>query len=169
MFLFFTVFLFLITGCEEKQEKLEANLSEEIQLDTVDAKMVCHWDVDYSESDKYVIGAKMVVYANNDNIVTRLVTRQVASSNEKSILENVEEQLSESADLASQYGGYSFSTKIEGNRLTVDTDIDYTKVDLETLSKDNEEMKEYLTKDYQFTLDNIRAMYVSLGVTCEMQ
>lgn len=159
----------LITGCSDNKEekKLTENISSEINLDEKDASAVCHVDYDYTNSNGFVSGSKFIIYADRNNIVTRIIGRQIAESNDQSVLDTFEQSLEENYSVSSQYGGYDYEINQKGNRLTVDTNIDYTVLDMEAMATDNEELKVYLNKDYKFTLDSVQSMYMAVGVECE--
>ncbi len=156
--------LLLMTGCEEEQkEELSANLSSQIVLDEKGAQMVCSVDKDYKEQG-YVESSKFVIYADENGVVTKLVSQQIISSNDKEALRNTLNNTEKNADIVSQYGGYESSAKITGNKLIVDTTIDYTKFNLEELSQDNEDIQVFLNDNYQYTLTTMKQMYLSVGV-----
>lgn len=158
----------LITGCsgKEKNKKLTENISSEINLDESGARAVCYVDYDYTSSNGFVSGSKFVIYADNNNIVTRIVGRQIAESNDQSVLDTFEQSLEENYSVSSQYGGYKYEIKQNGNRLVVDTDIDYTIIDMAAMAADNEELQVYLNKENKFTLEKVQAMYMAVGVEC---
>lgn len=161
----------LLVGCNEKKdETLNKNLSDEILLDEDGASAVCEANYDYSDTEGYVVGAKFIIYADGNDVVTRIVGQQIASSNNKSTLVKFQEALEENYSSSSQYAtdenGYTYKLKSTGNKLYVDTDIDYTKMNLEELSKNSEDLSVYLTEDYQFTLSSIQSMYMAIGAEC---
>lgn len=159
--------IFLLAGCnEEKEQKLEANLTKDITIDEEGASAVCHVDYDYTDSEGYVMGAKFVIFTDNDDIVTRVVGQQVVASNNKGKLTTLETKMKDTYKEASKYGGYDYDIKINGKKLIIDTDIDYTELDLEEMSKNNEDLKAYLTEDYKYKLSDIQAMYMMTGAEC---
>lgn len=158
---------FLLVGCnEKKEEKMEANLSNSIVIDETGAKAVCKIDYDYSDSEGYVIGAKFVIFADENDIVTRVVGEQIAATNNKAKLANIQSKMETTHQDASKYGGYQYDIKISGKQLIIDTDIDYTKLNLEEMAKNNEELKVYLTEDYKYKLSDIQAVYMMTGAEC---
>lgn len=164
----------LLVGCnEEKEEALNKNLSDEILLDEEGASAVCEANYDYSDTEGYVVGAKFIIYADKDNNVTRIVGEQIAASTNKSTLVKFQEALEENYSSASQYAtednGYIYKLKSTGNKLYVDTDIDYTKMDMEELSKNSEDLSVYLTEDNRFTLSSVQSMYMALGAECRVK
>ncbi len=161
--------VFLLIGCgEEKKEELETDLSQKIELSTEGAKAVCSSDFDYSDTNGYVTGSKFVIYADDNNIVTRIVGRQIATSKDKKILQEFQDSLEVNYGISSNYGdGYQYYMELLGDQLIVDTDIDYTNYDMEEMAKDSEELKEYLTEDYKFTLSAVKSMYMAVGSDCK--
>lgn len=161
--------IFLLSGCQEKEEELSTNLSEQIELDLEGAKAVCTVDYDYSDTGGYVTGSKFVIYADEDGIVTRIVGQEIASSNDKTLLTTFQESLEENYSIASQYGGYTYSTEIKGNKLYANTDIDYTQLDMDSMATDSAdgELSVYLNEDNQFTLSTVQSMYMAVGADCK--
>lgn len=152
----------LLTGCGEKEEKLlDTDISNNIDLDEKDAKMVCTADYDYNDLH-YVTGAKYVVFADKDNKVTKIVSREVTKSNDKSILNNAESLYQDNINKIESYGGYSYEINKDKNTLTVDVTIDYTNFNIKQYKEDN---KTDISEEP--TIDEIYKSYVSLGVKCE--
>ncbi len=158
----------LLSGCnEEKEEKLEANLSKDIILEEGNASAICTVDKDYSDSNGYVIGAKFIIYADENDIVTRVVGQQIAASNNKGKLSTLQNKMTEDYKRASEYGGYTYDIKLSGKKLIINTDIDYTKLNLEEMAKNNENLSAYLTEDYKYKLSDIQAVYMTTGAECQ--
>ncbi len=160
----------LLVGCNEKEEKeLKKNLSEEILLDEDGASAVCEANYDYSDTKGYVVGAKFVIYTDGE-VVTRIVGQQIAASNNKSTLVKFQEKLEESYNTTSQYAteedGYIYKLKSTGNKLYVDTDINYTKMNMEELTKNSEDLSVYLNDEKQFTVSSVQSMYMAIGAEC---
>ncbi len=160
----------LLVGCNEtKENDLNKNLSDEILLEEEGASAVCEANYDYSDTEGYVVGAKFVIYADGD-IVTRIVGQQIASSNNKSTLVKFQESLEENYSSARQYAteedGYIYKLKSTGNKLYVDTDINYSKMNMEELTNNSEDLSVYLNEDKQFTLASVQSMYMAMGAEC---
>ncbi len=165
-----------LSGCGEnnnnKKEELVADLSSQIELDQKNASSVCTVDYDYAETEGYVMGAKFIIYADKDGYVTKLVSRQLLKSNNRPTIIDFQQSVERDSSATKEYGpdgGYDYKVSVDGNILTVDTTIDYTKFNLEELSQgDNAEtLKSYLTDDYRFTLSNIKSMYLEKGAQCK--
>ena len=158
----------LVVGCgtKQKEDKLPTNLVETMDLETTGATMVCSVEFDYSDTKGYTTGSLFAVYADDQGIVTKVVSREMVASNDDDILALFEDSLNRNYDAISQYGGYTYKVEIEGNVLTSNVTIDYTETDLKTMATENEDLKMYLNENNQLTLEKIKAMYVSSGVEC---
>ncbi len=155
--------LFLLVGCGEKKVELEKNISSTIDIDDKEAKMVCYADYDYSELD-YVMGAKYAVFADGENKVTKVISREIIESNDGAKLDEFETYMSENHDAAKKYGGYDSNIARSSNRVTSDVTIDYTYFDMEQFTEDNKGNDKV---KIELTLDSLESQYVSLGATCE--
>lgn len=158
----------LIAGCTSKKEEKELtkNISKEIELSEDGSSAVCTADFDYTNTEGFVTGSKFIIYTDNNNIVTKVISQEIAESNRDEVLENLRENIEENYGVANQYGGYTNNVQTKGNRLTITTTIDYTILDMEKMATDNEELKVYLNKDYKLTLTEIQAMYMAVGAEC---
>ena len=160
----------LITGCgskkEDEQEKLPTNLLESITLDTTGATAVCSSEYDHSDTQGYTTGSKFAIFADENDIVLKVVTQEIVASNDEEILEIFQESLERNYSTFSQYGGYDYKITINGNKLISDVTIDYTETDLKTMAADNEVLKIYLNSDNKLTLSSIKSMYMSSGAEC---
>ncbi len=165
------VALLLLSGCEEKNTKqeLETELSNQINIDTNGAVAVCTVDDDTNLQQGYVTGAKFAIFGDEKGLATKLISEQLATSNDKELLQRLQDNYKDTYEAMSQYDGYKVSTKITGNKLSVLTEIDYTKLDTETMVGDNESLQTYLNEDKKYTVDSLKAMLVSVGVTCTDQ
>lgn len=159
----------LITGCNDKkvEKELNKNISNDIELSEEGAAAVCTADFDYTKTNGFVTGSKFIIYTDNNNIVTKVVTQEIAESNDESVLEIFKDSVEENYSVANQYGGYTYNIQTKGNRLTITTTIDYSILDMEKMATDNEELKVYLNKDYKFTLTQLQAMYTVVGAECK--
>lgn len=163
--------IILITGCgnnkKEQKEELPTDLVKNMNLDDKDATAVCSAEFDYADTQGYATGSKFLIYADEDGIVNKIVSREIVVSNDEEILNLFEDSLNRNYDSFSQYGGYTFKVEIEDNKLTSDVTIEYTETDLKAMAADNETLEIYLNDDNQLTLDSVKAMYISSGATCE--
>lgn len=115
----------------------------------------------------YQLNSSYDVYSTN-NEVSKVVTEEVVTSDNDSILTYFEEYLKKTYDTQnSTYGGTTNEvTKVEG-KVTSKTTIDYTKMDLEKYVKDNSALSNYMNKDNKLTKDGILSIYKAMGATCE--
>ena len=161
--------LALITGCgakEKKEKELPTNLVESIKIDTTGAATVCTAEYDYSDTQGYATGSKFAVFTDENDIVVKVVTQEIVVSNDEDILALFQDSLERNYSTFSQYGGYDYDIKIEGNKLISSVTIDYTETDLKTMAADNESLKVYLNSDNKFTLSSVKSMYISSGAEC---
>jgi len=159
----------LATGCgteEKKEEQLPTNLLDEIKLDTNGASSICSAEYDYSDTQGYVTGSKFAIYADENDIVVKIVSQEVVVSNDEEILNVFEESLKRNYSTSSQYGGYTYEIKVDGNKLVSSVTLDYTEMDLKSMASDNEDLKIYLNENNQFTLNSVKSMYMSVGAEC---
>lgn len=164
------VSIFLITGCgnenKKKEKELTANLSNEIVLSEEGASAVCKADTDMNSDNTYVIGAKFVIYADSNDIVTKMISIQLAESNDIQQLQAVMSRTEEDHDLAKEFGGYEYEISLDGNRLTTKVTIDFTEMDMEKMVEADSSLLTYLNDDYKYTLKEYMRMYEAVGVTC---
>lgn len=161
--------ILFITGCgtkEEKETKLPTNLVEEIKIDTTGSAAVCTAEYDYSDTQGYATGSKFAIFADENEIVTKIITQEIVVSNDNDILDIFQDSLERNYSTFSQYGGYDYEITIDGNKLISNVTIDYTKADLKTMASDNESLKIYLNDDNKFTLNSVKSMYMSSGAEC---
>lgn len=162
--------IFILVGCgnEEKKEKeLPTNIAEEIELDTEGAAAVCKAEYDYSDTEGFVTGSKMVIFTDENDIVTKIVTQEKVFSYDKDVLETLKEGIERNYSASSQYGGYEYKIEIEGNELVSNVTLDYTEMDLKSMANDIEDLKVYLNDNYQYTLSSVKSMYMSAGAECK--
>lgn len=155
--------LLLLTGCGSEKKELDKDIASSIDIDEKDAKLVCTTNYDYSELD-YVIGSKYVVFANDEGLVTKVVSREIIESNDQTKLDDFQSYLSENHEAAKEYDGYESNIKHTDKRVISDVTIDYSKFDMEKFVADNADAGKDII---ELTLDKIEAQYISLGATCE--
>ena len=122
-------------------------------------------------SDNVISGYKLEatynIYGSN-GVVNKVKTKEVYTSDDASIITYFEDQLKssfEAMDLA--YGGYKYDITKTANSITSDVTIDYTKMDMTKLLKDQSVMKKYTNKNNKITIEGIKELYQSMGATCE--
>ncbi len=146
LFLFGTL---IFTGCSSSKEELALKCSYTKDLNT------------YGQ-----IEANYEVYAK-DGYVTKVNSKEYVTSDNEQLLTSYEQSLSLSyLNQNAKYGGYTNKVSIDGNKLTSVTDIDYSKVDLNQMSKDNSIINNYV-KNGKLELDGIKKIYEALGATCK--
>jgi len=164
------VSIFLIAGCgsdnKNKDKELVANLSNEIVLSEEGASAVCKVDTDMSSNNSYVIGAKFVIYADKNEIVTKMISIQLAESNDIDLLKAVMNKTEEDHDLAKEFGGYEYEMNLDGNRLYTKVTIDFTELDMEKMVEADSSLLTFLNDDYKYTLKEYMRMYEAVGVEC---
>ena len=162
--------VFVLVGCgneeNKKNKELPTDIANNIELDTKGSSAVCTAEYDYSDIDGFVTGSKMVIYADENGIVTKIVTQEKVFSYDESILETLKEGIERNYSASSQYGGYQYEVVIDGNELTSNATLDYTKMDLKSMANDIEDLKVYLNDDFQYTLSSVKSMYMSAGAEC---
>lgn len=145
------LFIFIICGCSNKK-------SERIVKCTLEQNNVAY---------EYKLSSEYNIYTDG-NIVNKVETTEIATSSKQEILDSLENYNNTLyTNMNNAYGGYEFKITNENGTLTAVTKIDYTKLDNEKLAKDQPTMKNYMNSDYRLTLDGIKALYKSLGATCE--
>ena len=122
------------------------------------------------ESDQTPNGYKInSTYSINstDDIVEKVEIKQNIISDKQDILDSFKENLYKKYESNNKlYGGYSFDSNIKENTLEANITIDYTKIDLDKYSRDNEAIKKYLT-DGKLTKDKLIELYKTSGIKCE--
>lgn len=65
-----------------------------------------------------------------------------------------------------KYGGYKYKITLNKNKVISNVTVDYKKYDMKKFSIDNAAMKEYIDKDYNYTIDGAKRYYNSIGAKC---
>lgn len=118
-------------------------------------------------SNGYQLSSSYDVYSKN-NEVSKVVTEEVVTSDNDSVLTYFEEYLKKTYDTQnSTYGGTTNEVTKADGKVTSKTTIDYTKMDLEKYVKDNSVLSNYMNKDNKLTKDGILSIYQSMGATCK--
>lgn len=152
----------LLTGCGEQTKKeLDTNLSKSIKINEDGAKLVCTTDYDYTNLN-YVLGSKYVVFADSNNKVTKVISKEIIQSYDEDKLKEFEDYLTQNHSAAVQYNGYDYNIEKEKNKVISTVEIDYTEFDIKKFYEDNEEKA-----DTNLTIDSMEKQYVSLGAECK--
>ena len=93
-------------------------------------------------------------------------SKEVIESDSKEFLEALKEQVEQTYASVSKYGGYDYSVKLSGNKVTSTVTIDYSEMDMEKYAKDVPGIKQYLTNG-KYTLEGAKKVYIEMGATCE--
>lgn len=101
-------------------------------------------------------------------IVKNVKSTEIVISDNEKILSAFESTLRNTYDKMNQtYGGYETNISVANGKLVSVTKIDYEKLNLEQLLKDQPSMKSAANSKNQLTLAGIEAIYIKLGATCE--
>lgn len=145
-----TLFAVVMTGCGKAEEKtLTCTLHKK---DVING---------YEINSTYKAQAK-------DNVVTKVETQEIVTTDTPEMANYFEETLQNTYQKMHQsYGGYEFTVTNKDNKVTSDVTIDYTKLNLEQLAKDDSAIKGILDDKNRMTLDGMKALYEAQGATCE--
>ena len=148
LILLFAVLLF--AGCNESKK-------EETTKCSISSKDVVN---------NYELNSEYVIYYTGDT-VNRVHTVEKVKSDSDSIIDTFKTTIENMyKSMNDSYGGYEYSTKVNGNELVSTTDIDYNKMNVEQYVKDQPTLKSYF-KDGKITLEGVKKIYNALGATCE--
>lgn len=149
-FLFISLFVFLLAGCDSNKE-----IVTKCELTSNQAAS------GYSLKSTYEIYSK-------SGIVNKVKTKEVVTTDKENVLTYFETYLNKSYKTASDtYGGYTYKVTKSDDKVSSDVTIDYNKMDLDKFVSDNSSMKAYVNKNNKITLEGVTKIYESLGATCE--
>lgn len=115
----------------------------------------------------YELKSEYNIYAQGE-VVKSVKTKEVITSEQESILSYFQTTLNTTYEkYNSEYGGYTYEVTKEGNTVTSNVAIDYTKMDLDKFSEDQSSIKSAINDNNELTVDGIKSMYQSMGATCE--
>ena len=118
-------------------------------------------------ASNYSLNSNYIVYSKN-NVVDKVVTEEVVSSENENILNYFKEQLETTYKAQNDaYGGVTNEVKVEEGKITSLTTIDYNKMDLEKYIEDNSVLNKYVNDDSKLTTAGVVGIYQSLGAVCE--
>lgn len=148
--------LLLISGCGKQEELVEKEQKT----------MTCTLSRNDVVNGYKLDSTYKVFYT--DKVVDKVETEEVISSDSSEILSQFETQLNSLYQTMDEtYGGYDINISNDGAQVVSLVKIDYSKLDLSQLAKDEPTMKNYLDSNNKLTLDGIKTMYTSQGITCE--
>lgn len=141
------LFALLLVGCgKSNTEKLVCTLERTTQ--GVEIKMTYTLEHDGT----YVSGVRFYEeYATDDSALLETVKKQV------------EDQYN---SLNDKYGGYTIDITTNGNRIISDVRINYNKMNLDQLLKDNPSLSSYI-EDGKMLLSKMKSQYDAVGLTCK--
>ena len=118
-------------------------------------------------TSNYEINSTYTVYSKN-KIAYKVETIEKVTSDSAEVLNRFETSLNNSySQLNNAYGGYKYEITKKNNELVSNVLIDYSKVNLEQLAKDQPTMKNVMDDNYNILLDGLLGTYKSIGATCE--
>lgn len=102
-----------------------------------------------------------------DGIVTEVKTKEVVTTETDEMAAYFKETLDNTYQKMHQsYGGYEYTVTNDNRVVTADVTIDYTKLNLEQLAKDDPTTKSLLNGKNQMTYEGIKKIYETQGATC---
>lgn len=114
----------------------------------------------YSLESSYVINY-------TGDYVDNVETKEEVTSESEDILEYFETTLNDTYSATSKaYGGYTYTVTNENGKVISDVTIDYGKMNIDQYVKDQPTLKSYV-EDGKLLVDGIKAIYESMGATCE--
>ena len=144
------VIVVILCGCGIKQKKTTVNckLSQK------------------NPNNGYELKATYTIYATN-GVVDTVKTTEEITSNEESILNYFNTNLNSTYEnYNNKYGGYKYKVIMENGKVTSTVSIDYSKMDLKKLVKDNMNMKSAINNENKLKLEGIKSIYKSVGAIC---
>ncbi len=142
--------IIFITGCGEDKE-----------LITICKIKEDHSSIGYTKEDEYEIHS-------TKGIVSRAILVETIESEDWDLLVSFKEELTEKyEELNENYGGVKNNVGILYETLTSKTNINYDKLDIVKLIKDNPENKDLVNNDNKITLEKLKKHYISQGAKCE--
>ncbi len=101
-------------------------------------------------------------------VVTNVTSTEVVTSDSEEILSYFEETLNNTyKTMNDTYGGYDVNITNADGKVTSVAKIDYSKLNIEQLVKDDPSMKNAVNDKNELTLTGIKSMYSAMGITCE--
>ena len=156
-----------INGIKKDLENLKDETGEETVIENKREEKIetrtCYTSV---EVDFYQLNANYTIYSKN-GIVEKVETVEIVTSDDDAILNTFETTLeTQYKTMKKTYGGYDYKVVHNGNTVKSEVTIDYNKVDMKQLAKDNDTVKSYMNSDNRFTVNGIIALYESMNINC---
>lgn len=145
-------FMLLLVGCGSKSAELKTTKCTLTKNDVVNG---------YKLESTYEIS-----YSNDSVKKVHSIEKVISESSE--ILDQFETTLNNTySTMNNTYGGYTYEVKKSDDNVTSDVTIDYEKVDLDKLSKDDSSISAIINDDKEISKEKLQSMYESLSATCE--
>ena len=117
--------------------------------------------------NNYELNSTYKVYAKGD-VVNKVKTTEEVNSADELILDYFEETLDTNYSAMDEaYGGYEFEITRETGKIRSVTTIDYSKMNLKQLAKDDASIKAILNDDEKITVKGITNLYKQMGAECK--
>lgn len=122
----------------------------------------------YSTNDVingYKLEARYTLNYSGD-YATSVDTEEIVTSENEDILKTFEDTLNQTYSATDNaYGGYDFKVTNENNKVVSKVTIDYTKMDIASLAKDQPSLASYIKND-RLTVEGVKSIYTTMGATC---
>jgi hypothetical protein len=142
--------VFLVSACTKPSEKT-------LKCSLYNKDVISNYELDSTYEVTY-----------KGNVVSKVKSIETVISNDSEILDYFNEYLNSSyTTMNENYGGYDFTVEKQDEKVIATTIIDYNKLDLNKLAKDQPTFKSSLDSKGNLTLTGIKQLYSELGVTCE--
>jgi hypothetical protein len=150
------ILMLCLTGCNKANTENTKTDNKSITC-TYSSKDVVN---NYQTESQYVIN-----YSGSD--VESVNTTETVTSDSEEVLDYIESSLNQTYEATnSAYGGYTYEVTNEDGKVTSIVTIDYNEMDLEQFVTDQPTLKNYV-KNGKMQVSGIKALYESLGATCE--
>lgn len=137
----------ILSGCGAKAKTIECNLSQ--------------------KNASYEIKSTYKIYATGD-VVDKVETVETATSQQSTILDTLEQSLNTQYENQQKlYGGYDFKVTKSDSKVESKVTIDYSKVNMDQMTKDNTALKSFVNKKNRLTVDGAISIYEALGAVCK--
>ena len=158
------LFAFLLTGCgSSNTEKLVCTMERTTQGVTIKMNYTLEHDGTYVSGVRFYEEYSLEDVLNILEYDSSNETNKNALSRIKTVKEQVEQTYT---SLDQQYGGYTIDIKTTDNTIVADVKIDYTKMNLDQLIKDNPTLSSYV-ENGKMLLSKMKSQYDATGLECK--
>ncbi|MDD6224215.1 MAG: DUF1307 domain-containing protein [bacterium] len=140
----------LLAGCNNSTKKGEKTLT-------------CTMSSEISKDLKTDLSYKITY---EGDYVTKLVTQEKVISSDNSTLELYKEQVESLYAPYKKLDHYDYKVTIDGDTMTSDVTIDYSKIDMDKFIE-IDESNSALIKNGKVKLEDIKEVYEAIGATCK--